>query len=64
MSAPPELTLSLQEKEIHKDFVKEMQHARNEGGVDTKVLAKLENYAIKHNAILQAHKQDKPLCSC
>jgi hypothetical protein len=31
--------LCLQEKEIHKDFVKEMQHARNEGGIDTKVLA-------------------------
>ncbi len=26
-----------QEKEMQKDHIKEMQHARNEGGIDTKV---------------------------
>ena len=41
MLAPPERALSVQEKKIHKDFVneREMQHARNDGGIDTKVIA-------------------------
>lgn len=46
MSATPELALPVQEKEMHKDFAKEMQHARNEGGIDTKVLASFQVHLL------------------